>query len=349
MNQISTAATYCETLPETARAVFCDQPGGTETLELRAVVPPRPGPTQVLIRVEVAGVNRPDLLQRAGLYPPPPGANPNLGLEVAGRIVGIGPEVKREWLGRQVTALVPGGGYADYCVTYAGHCLPYPDGFDSVMAGILPEACFTIFDALFIRGKLAAGDRVLIHGGTSGIGTLAIQIAKAHGATVMTTCGSAEKCQLAAALGAHWTTNYRLESWHAGAEAFLSKYEARGFDLIVDMVAGNYTQPGLKLLAHDGRYVMIALQRGAQVNLDLRRILTHRLVVTGTTMRPQSVQAKASIAQRLLQGIWPLFDAGFIRPVLYKTWPLERVSEAHAAMERGEHTGKLALIAARPA
>lgn len=304
----------------------------------------RPTPSvkqgEVLIRVEAAGVNRPDCLQRAGFYPPPPDHSDLPGLEVAGTVVKRAPDV-REWKpGDRVCALVPGGGYAQYCVTPAGHCLPVPDGWSMVEAASLPETTFTVWVNVFRRGKLAPGETILVQGGSSGIGVTAIQMARGKGARVFATAGSPEKCSACEALGAERAINYRTEDF---VDAVNELTSAKGVDVILDMVAGDYVARELNCLAIDGRLSIIAFLGGTKAEVDITRILTRRLTITGTTLRPRSVEYKSGIAAALGREIWPLIEAKQIRPVIHKAFPLADAAAAHSLMESGGHIGKIML------
>jgi NADPH:quinone reductase len=298
---------------------------------------PAPGHGQIVIRVAHAGVNRPDALQRAGAYDPPPGASDLPGLEAAGHVAAVGPGVTRWSEGDAVCALLPGGGYAEYALTHADHALPVPKGLDMRAAACLPETVFTVWSNLFQRGGLRAGERVLIHGGSSGIGTTAIQLAHHFGARVFVTAGSAGKCTACEALGAERAIDYRSEDF---VEVMRG---AGGADAILDMVGGDYIPRNLRALADDGRLVQIAFLRGASEKLNLAQLMVRRLTITGSTLRPQSVAAKARIARAVEAQVWPLVAAGRIAPVMDSAFPLERASEAHARMESSAHIGKIAL------
>jgi NADPH2:quinone reductase len=297
---------------------------------------PVPGPGEVLIRVEAAGVNRPDVLQRAGHYPPPPGASPVLGLEVAGTIAAAAPDT--DWHeGDRVCALTPGGGYAEYCLTPGVQCLPVPEGISIQQAAGLPETFFTVWANVFQLGRLAPGERILVHGGTSGIGTTAIQLARAFGATVFATAGSEEKCGACVALGAERAINYR--------ELDFAR-EFRDIDLVLDMVGAPYTPRNLQVLAARGRLVQIAVQQGAEATVDLARIMQKRLTVTGSTMRPRSIAEKGGIAAELRSRVWPLLESGAVRVLLDRLFPLPEAAAAHRYMESGAHIGKIVLAVA---
>ncbi len=324
-------------LPERMRAVEISRPGGPEVLRLAEVAVPEPGPGQVLIEVAYVGVNRPDALQRAGAYAPPPSASPLPGLEAAGRVAALGPGVTEWAVGDQVTALLPGGGYADYAVTPAAHALPVPEGMGLREAACLPETCFTVWSNVVMRGGLKAGERFLVHGGSSGIGTTAIQIANALGARVFATAGSAEKCAVCERLGAERAINYRDED-------FVSVLaEAGGADVILDMVGGDYIARNLRALAEDGRLVQIAFLQGAKAEINFAPLMMRRQTLTGSTLRPQGDLAKARIAEALLARVWPMIEAGRLVPVIDSEFPLEAAAEAHRRIESSGHIGKIVL------
>jgi putative PIG3 family NAD(P)H quinone oxidoreductase len=315
--------------------------GGLEVLRIERRETPEPGPRDVLIEVKFAGVNRPDLLQRAGKYPPPAGASPILGLEVSGQIAARGAEVTEWNTGDAVCALTPGGGYADYCLTDAGHCLPIPKGLDFAQAAALPENLFTVWTNLIDRARLKTGEYVLVHGGSGGIGYLAIQLAKEHGATVYTTVGSEAKAEFCRSLGAALAINYRTEDFVAAIEQATNR---RGVDVILDMVGGEYLGKNVRSLALEGRLVQIAFLQGSIVHqFDFMPVMLRRLTITGSTLRPRSVQEKAAIAQNLRRRVWPLLESGNIKVVIDRVVPLERASEAHRVMEEGKHMGKILL------
>jgi putative PIG3 family NAD(P)H quinone oxidoreductase len=321
-------------------AIEINGKGGPEVL--RPVERPLPHPSigEVLIRVLAAGVNRPDVMQRRGMYPPPPGASDIPGLEVAGEIETTGDGVT-EWRGGdRVCALVAGGGYAEYCVAPAPQCLPMPKGMDPVAAAALPETFFTVWTNVFDRGRLQAGETALFHGGASGIGTTAIQLAAARGARVYATAGSDDKCRACEELGAERCINYRTQDF---VEVVKTLTDGRGVDLILDIIGGDYTPRNLAALAQDGRLVQIGLMGGTTATVDLNRILRQRLTLTGSTLRPRSVAEKGDIATALLDQVWPLLDAGSVRPIIYRTFPLREAAEAHRVMESSEHTGKIVL------
>jgi NADPH:quinone reductase len=324
-------------LPETMRAVEITEAGGPEVLRPVEVPVPTPGAGQILIAVDYAGVNRPDALQRAGSYAPPPDASPLPGLEAAGTVAAVGPGVSQWQVGDKVTALLPGGGYAEYVLTFADHALPVPQGMAMDRAAALCETFFTVWSNVFMRGGLQAGERFLVHGGSSGIGTTAIQLAREFGARVFATAGSAEKCAACEELGAERAINYREEDF---AEVMRGM---GGADLILDMVGGPYIAKNLKALADDGRLVQIAFLQGPKAEVNFAQLMTRRLTMTGSTLRPQSVQAKARIAAELAAHVWPLLEAGKIGPVMDSEFPLEDAAGAHARMESSAHIGKIVL------
>jgi NADPH:quinone reductase len=319
--------------------IHCSRPGGAEVLEYTHGPRPEPGPHEVLIRVATAGVNRPDIFQRQGLYPPPPGASAVLGLEVAGEISAIGANVSRWRPGDKVCALVNGGGYASYALAPADQCLPVPDGLTFEQAAALPEACFTVWHNLWQRVRLQKDERLLVHGGSGGIGTTAIQMARAWGVDVYATAGSEAKCQACERLGAK-TIHYRQQDFVAEIKAATN---GRGVDVILDMVGGDYVQRNFSAASREGRIVNIAFLKGSKVTLDLLPVMVKRLSLTGSTLRAQSVEVKASIARELHTHIWPLIERGRIVPVLAASFPLERAADAHRLMESGEHIGKIIL------
>ena len=319
------------------KAVEITQPGGPEVLAITERPMPEPGHGQVLIKIAYAGVNRPDALQRAGRYDPPKEASDLPGLEAAGQIVAIGSGVAGVAAGDQVCALLPGGGYAEYAVTPAAHCLPIPHGLTLKQAACLPETFFTVWSNVFMRGGLEGGERFLVHGGSSGIGTTAIQLAKLRGARVFTTAGSDEKCKACEDLGAEVAINYRSAD-------FVERLRAEGgADVILDMVGGPYMQRNLKALADDGRLVQIAFLQGPKAELNMVQLMTRRLTMTGSTLRPQSDLAKARIADALLAEVWPLLAAGRVAPVMDREFALADAAAAHARMESSAHIGKIVL------
>ena len=322
------------------RAISISQPGGPDVLQPVRVPMPQPGPDDILIRVSAAGINRPDCLQRAGAYPPPPDASPLPGLEVAGTVVAAGENVTRWQTGDHVCALTPGGGYAEYCITDGRHALPIPAGLTLVEAAALPENAFTVWENVIRRGRLAADETFLVHGGTSGIGSFAIQLAKARGATVIATAGTDAKCTVCLELGADHAVNYREADF---VEIVRSVTDGRGADLILDMVGGKYIARNWRAAALEGRIVQIAFLGGSKVELDFGLLMTKRLTHTGSTLRPQSRQAKASLAQALEADVWPLIESGAVRPRIEQVLPLEQAAEAHRRMESGDLVGKLVL------
>jgi putative PIG3 family NAD(P)H quinone oxidoreductase len=328
-------------IPESMTAIEIREPGGPEVLVPGEMAVPAPGPEEVLIKVAAAGVNRPDAMQRAGLYPPPPGAPETPGLEVAGEIVAVGQAAERWQVGDQVAALVAGGGYAEYCVAPAPQCLPIPDGLDLEEAASLPETFFTVWTNVFDRGALKSGERFLVHGGSSGIGTTAIQMAKAWGAEVFTTAGSAEKCRACTELGADRAINYREEDF---VEAIKEATGGAGVDVILDMVGGDYIAKNLALLAPDGRLCFIAFLQGSKAEVNFLPVLVKRLTIGGSTLRPRPVAFKAAIARNLEEKVWPLIGEGRIKPVIHQAFPLAEAAEAHSLMESSAHIGKIVLV-----
>ncbi len=325
---------------EMMRAVEITKPGGPEVLQMTQRPMPVAGHGQVVLKVAYAGVNRPDALQRAGMYAPPPTASDLPGLEASGTVVAIGDGVAGLSVGDQVCALLPGGGYAEYVMTPAAHCLPVPDGLSLKEAACLPETFFTVWSNVFTRGGLKAGERFLIHGGSSGIGTTAIQLANAFGARVFVTAGSAEKCAACVALGAEKAINYKEED-------FVEVMKAEGgADLVLDMVGGDYIPRNIKVLANDGRLVQIAFLQGPVVELNFAMMMMKRLTITGSTLRPQSDLAKSRIAQELREAVWPLIAAGKVKPVMDSTFDLSEAADAHACMESSGHIGKIVLTVA---
>jgi putative PIG3 family NAD(P)H quinone oxidoreductase len=319
------------------RAVAISAPGGPEVLRAVTLDRPEPGHGQILIRIDWAGVNRPDALQRAGSYAPPPTASPLPGLEAAGTVAAVGPGVTGWRVGDEVCALLPGGGYAEYAVTPADHALPVPKGMGLREAACLPETFFTVWSNVFLRGGLRAGEVFLVHGGSSGIGTTAIQLARAFGARVFATAGSAGKCAACEGLGAERAINYREEDFVAVLRA------EGGADLILDMVGGSYLPRNVRALRDDGRLVQIAFLEGPKVELNFAEVMMRRLTITGSTLRPQSDLAKARIAESLREHVWPLLDAGRLAPVMDSEFPLEDAAGAHARLEASGHIGKIVL------
>jgi putative PIG3 family NAD(P)H quinone oxidoreductase len=327
-------------LPETMAAVEIAAPGGPDVLRLVRRPVPRPGPGEVLIEVAAAGINRPDVMQRQGKYPPPTGASDIPGLEVAGTVVAVGEGVSDPALGARVCALVSGGGYAEYCIAPAPQCLPVPSGLDLVAAAAIPETFFTVWTNVFERGRLAQGETLLVHGGSSGIGTTAIQLAVAKGARVLATAGSAAKCAACERLGAERAINYRNEAFVAVA---LELTAGRGVDLILDMVGGGYIPLDIDCLAPEGRLVLIAFLAGPHVEVNFLPVLVNHLTITGSTLRPRSVAEKGRIARALHEHVWPLIESGRVKPVVHATFPLGEAAAAHRLMESGAHIGKIVL------
>lgn len=327
-------------LPREMRAVEISAPGGPDVLRLVTRPVPEPGPGEILIRIEAAGVNRPDALQRAGSYAPPPGASDLPGLEAAGTVAALGPGVEGWSLGDSVCALLPGGGYAEYAVTPAAHALPIPNGFSMLQASALCETFYTVWSNVFLRGELKQGETFLVHGGSSGIGTTAIQLAAARGARVLATAGSEEKCAACRSLGAELAINYREADFVDEVKKATAK---RGADVILDMVGGDYIPRNIRALATEGRLVMIAFLSGSVAEVNFAHVMVKRLTLTGSTLRPQSDLAKAAIAADLRREVWPLLDAGRIAPVMDETFALEDAARAHARMESSAHIGKIVL------
>ena len=321
-------------------AIEISQPGGPEVLVPVERPVPSIGPREVLVRVAAAGVNRPDILQRQGRYPPPPGVTDIPGLEIAGTIDSVGPGVTTWRAGDRVCALVSGGGYAEFCAVPAPQCLPAPRGMHVTQAAAIPETTFTVWTNVFERGRLTSGESILIHGGSSGIGTTAIQLAHALGARVFATAGSAEKCAACEAIGAERAINYREADFVAAIKELTS---GRGVDVVLDMVAGDYVQRNIEVLAMDGRLVMIGRQGGVKSEIDVMPILRKRLVLTGSTLRTRSVEEKGAIARAVHQQVWPLFESGKVRVIVHQTFPLQDAAAAHRLMESSTHIGKIVL------
>ena len=328
------------TLPTEMTAIEISVPGGPDVLKPVKRPVPQPGPGQILIKLAAAGVNRPDVLQRAGSYDPPPDASDLPGLEGAGEVVAVGEGVTTWTIGDAVCALFPGGAYAEYALTHASHALPVPDGFSMEQAAALCETYFTVWSNVFMRGGLKAGERFLVHGGSSGIGTTAIQLAAALGAQVYATAGTTLKCAKCEALGAELAVNYRDDDY---VEVLRKATHGAGINLSLNMVGGDYIKRDVGLLAMDGRLVMIAFLQGAKAELNFAQIMAKRLIVTGSTLRPQSVAAKAAIADDLKAKVWPLLNAGKIAPVMDQTFALSDAASAHARMESSAHIGKIVL------
>ncbi|HVB67231.1 MAG TPA: NAD(P)H-quinone oxidoreductase [Acetobacteraceae bacterium] len=329
------------TVPDRMNLIEAAQPGGPEVLRPATGPVPTPKPDEVLIRVRAAGVNRPDVQQRMGAYPPPPGASPIIGLEVAGQVVAIGADVSTLAVGDRVCALTNGGGYAEYCVAPAAQCLPWPKDYDAIQAGALPETYFTVWANVFGHGRLIAGESLLVHGGTSGIGVTAIQLGAAFGATVYATAGSAEKCAACVRLGAAAAIDYKTQDFVEETKRLTSGH---GVDVLLDMVGGAYFTRNLRCLAMDGRLVLIAFLGGSKPDgVDLTPIMTRRLTVTGSTMRPRSPAQKGAIAAALREKVWPILNAGRAGPVIHTIFPLAEAARAHALMESSAHIGKIML------
>ena len=321
------------------RAVQAPQPGGPDALTVVELAVPTPAAGEVLVRVAAAGVNRPDVLQREGKYAPPEGAPATLGLEVSGEVVAAG-EGAAALVGQQVCALVAGGGYAEYCVAPAGTCLPVPKGLGMVEAAAMPETLFTVWVNLFERGFAADGDVVLVHGGTSGIGTMAIALGKLFNLKVIVTCGSEEKCSRAKELGAAEAINYRT---HDFADEVRRLTAGTGVDVVLDMVGGDYVPRNLSCLADDGRHISIAVQRGAEATIPIWQVMRRRLTLTGSTLRPRSVQFKTMVADEIARTVWPYVEGGRLKPVIDSVFPLDRAADAHRRIDAGGHVGKIVL------
>lgn len=327
-------------MPKSMNAIGFAQTGGPEVLALEEVVVPETGPHDVLIQSAYAGVNRPDCIQRAGHYPAPASASPILGLEVAGEVAAIGREVPREMLGQKVCALTPGGGYAQYCTAPWDHCLPTGEHLPLKEAAALPETLFTVWHNVFERGMAREGETLLVHGGTSGIGTMAIMLAKAFGLQVIVTCGDETKCAAARDLGADLAIHYREEDFVEAVRDFTG---GKGADIVLDMVSGDYVARNLKCLAENGRHVTIAVLGGMTAELNMAFIMSRRLILTGSTLRPRSDAFKSALAAEIAEHVWPLFENRTLAPVMDQTFPLREAGKAHARMEAGAHIGKIIL------
>src|SRR5436853_5394490 len=327
-------------LPVKMRAVEISRPGGPEVLKLAERPVPQPKAHEILVKVAAAGVNRPDVLQRSGNYPVPPDASPLPGLEIAGEVVELGAAAKMWKRGDKVCALANGGGYAEYCAVPETQALPVPKNLSLVEAASLPETCFTVWGNVYDRGRLAPGETLLVQGGSSGIGVTAIQMAAATGNRVFATAGSDEKVAACVKLGAERAFNYKSQDWVAEVRAAT---DSKGVDVVLDMVGGDYVPRELKCLAEDGRLVFIAYLRGPKTELDIDAVMRKRLSITGSTLRPRSSEFKAYLAKNLREKIWPLLEAGRIKPQVYKTFPLEQAGEAHRLMESSQHIGKIVL------
>ena len=329
---------------DTMQAIGIVEPGGPEMLQIITAEIPQPGDQDVLIKVHAAGVNRPDVLQRQGLYPLPPDASPLPGLEVAGEVVEIGGKVSTLKIGDRVMALTHGGGYAEYCCANEMHCLKVPENLSDVEAAAIPETFFTVYYNVFTRGALAEGETILIHGGSSGIGTTAIQLAKAHGCKVLVTVGNDKKRKFCLELGADVAMNYRNEDWE---QLSVEASDGKGPDVILDMVAGSYMQKNMNIIARDGRYIIIAFLQGPSAELNMRPVLGKRLTITGSTLRPQTNEEKAVIASDLHENVLPLLESGKVKPIIYHSYPLAEASRAHELMESSHHMGKIVLEVAK--
>ena len=331
-----------DALPDTMTCIEISEPGGPEVLKPGSRPLPVAGAGEVLVRVAAAGVNRPDVMQRRGMYSPPPGVSDIPGLEIAGTVAALGADVSEWKVGDALCALVAGGGYAEYCAAPAPQCLPFPKGLDAVAAAALPETFFTVCTNVFGRARLQPGETLLVHGGSSGIGTAAIQMASRLGARVMATAGSAEKCAACEDLGAERAINYRDEDFVEAAKAFS---DGHGVDVILDMVGGDYVARNIAALARGGRIASIAFLQGSKVEVDLMPLLMKHLTITASTLRPQTIEQKGEIASALRERIWPLVEAGDIKPVIDSTFPLTDAAEAHRLMESSRHIGKIMLVA----
>lgn len=327
------------------RCVYFDGAGGPDVIRIGESPRPQPGPGQVLIEVAAAGVNRPDCMQRAGLYPPPKGESDIPGMEIAGKVARCGEGVSSPSEGEEVCALVGSGGYADYALAAADLCLPVPKGVSAIEAAGLPETFFTVYDNVFTRGRLNPGETLLVHGGSSGIGVAAIQLAKQFGAKVFVTAGSDEKCAFCRTLGADLAINYKSQDFVAAVRMVAGKH---GVDVVLDMVGGSYFARNISLLAVEGRLAQIACMESGRIeDFDLWPILLRRLTLTGSTLRPRSVAQKAEIAAALREKVWPLLDSGAVKPIIYATFPLEEARKAHEMMESSAHVGKILLVTGR--
>ena len=314
--------------------------GGPEVLRPETLPVPEPGPGEILVKVSHAGVNGPDIAQRQGLYPPPPGASHIPGLEISGSVAAIGPGVTWPLPGARVCALVTGGGYAEYCLARAEHCLPVPEGLPLDQAAALPETLFTVWTNLFQRGMARDGETVLVHGGTSGIGTMAIMLCRLFGITSIVTCGTAAKWEAALALGADHAVDYRQQDF---VEEALRITGGRGVDIVIDMVSGDYVPRNIKCLAEDGRHVTIAVRGGAKAQINMAVVMSRRLTLTGSTLRPRSAAFKAALCAEIAREVWPLVEAGDLRPVMDSSFALADAASAHARMDEGAHIGKIVL------
>jgi NADPH:quinone reductase len=327
-------------LPEMMTAIEITAPGAPDVLKPCMRPVPVAGAGEVLIKVAAAGVNRPDVIQRMGLYPPPPGASDIPGLEIAGTVVSVGPDVAPEMLGQAMCALVTGGGYAEYCIAVADLCLPVPKALSMAQAAALPETLFTVWHNLFERAYAVEGESVLVHGGTSGIGTMAIKLGKLFGLEVIVTCGSDDKCTAAIALGADHAINYKASDFVEEVERITA---GQGVHVVLDMVAGSYVPRNLKCLREDGRHVTIAVQGGLVAEINMAYVMSRRLTLTGSTLRPRSVEFKKLLADEIYGNVWPIVADGILRPEMDKSFPLVEAAAAHSRMEAGDHVGKIVL------
>ena len=324
----------------TMTAIGFDAPGGPEVLRPQSLPVPVPGPGEVLVKVAFAGVNRPDVAQRQGFYRPPPGASPIPGLEISGTVAARGAGVDTLEVGQPVCALISGGGYAEWCLADARHCLPVPAGLPMDQAAALPETLFTVWHNVFERGHARDGETILVHGGTSGIGTMAIMLGRLFGLTVIVTCGGEAKCARALEIGADYAIDYKAADFVAEVATITG---GRGVDMVLDMVSGDYVPRNLKCLAEDGRHVTIAVLRGAKAELNMAQVMVRRLTLSGSTLRPRSAEFKGLLADEIARNVWPLVEEGQLRPVMDRTFALAEAAAAHARMEAGDHVGKIVL------
>lgn len=329
-----------EQLPSTMTAIKCDGAGGPEVLVPQRLALPRPGAGEVLVKVAHAGVNRPDVMQRKGLYPPPPGAPDIPGLEIAGTVVAVGEDVDPDLIGTRQCALVIGGGYAEYCVADVACCLPVPDALSLAEAAAIPETLFTVWHNVFERGLAAEGDWLLVHGGTSGIGTTAIKLANLFGIRTIVTCGGADKCEAARKIGAHHAIDYKASDFVDEVSRITG---GRGVDVVLDMISGDYVARNIACMADDGRHVTIAVMGGVKATIPMHKVMTKRLTLTGSTLRPRSRAFKAAVAEEIRATVWPFVTSGQFRPVMDRSFPLADAAAAHARMDGGEHIGKIVL------
>lgn len=332
--------TVSEVLQSEMTAIAITEPGGPDVLQPETMAVPEPAAGEVLIKVAAAGVNRPDVIQRMGFYPVPPGASPLPGLEVSGTVVAMGEGVEPEWMGRKVCALTNGGGYAEFCVAPATQCLSVPDSLTMEEAAALPETIFTVWGNLFNRGFAREDETVLVHGGTSGIGTMAIMLGKLVGLNVIVTCGSDQKCTAAKTIGADHAINYKTQDF---VEEIQKITGGQGVEIVLDMVAGDYVQRNLDCLKEDGRHVTIAVQGGLKAEINMAQVMMKRLTLTGTTLRPQSAERKALLCDEIYRYVWPDVEAGRLKPVMDESFALADAAKAHAHMESGDHIGKIIL------